>query len=111
MIWHRSLPGWPQDHACWQATAWAASWSSCWLPDPGLAAHDQHGAATPARLIHHPIHHRPLPVAIQQPGSTTTSGLAHCCADPAAQLATAADVISVGHWDEDNRWPDVARSG
>jgi pimeloyl-ACP methyl ester carboxylesterase len=22
--------GWPQDHACWQATAWAASWSSCW---------------------------------------------------------------------------------
>ena len=81
------------------------------LPDPGLAAHDQHGAATPARLIQHPIQHRPLPVAIQQSGSRTTSGRAHCCSDPAAQLATAADVISVGHWNEDHRRPGVPLRG
>jgi hypothetical protein len=58
----------------------------------------------PARLIQHPIQHRPLPVAIQQPSSRTTSGRAHCCSDAAAQLATAADVISVGRWNEDHRW-------
>jgi hypothetical protein len=40
-----------------------------------------------------------------------TSGRAHCCSDPAAQLATSADVISVGHWNEDRRWPGVALRG
>src|SRR4029077_16255701 len=30
---------------------------------------------------------------------------------PSAQLATAADVISVGHWNDDHRWPGVALRG